>query len=261
MPSRSRRAPRGHVFIDFAILFLTTAAAAAYTQGGLAHRSLPLILFGAFGLALGLSFFIAACLDGLLDLGGRFSTPLFVPPAVLGALLGAVRGFYAHSFAAPLAGFGLGAAVGLLAGFSAGRFPKLEGVLGPFVGEGVLGVFLLYVISPFVLFLYSALVLPFLEHGFADGLKIASVMAAFIAMVVGFFACLDRFPWFQKLVIAAVLFGFFMGLSAFATAMLLSSSHIPEGRLYAILAAEAAVCAALSWALSWRSSDEHHPRF
>jgi hypothetical protein len=126
-----------------------------------------------------------------------------------------------------------------------GRLEKaLEG-LGDMASEAVMLTAMAYVLVPFALFLYSALVRPFFELGFSDGLKIASVMGAFTAAVLAFFWALGRFPAFAKLVVSAVLFGLLFGFAAFLTLLFFPTDGLAAWKVYAALGAEAVLSAAV----------------
>lgn len=259
-PMSSRPSPRprpaarllgsgGHVHLDLAILVFLLGAAVTFVHAGVAKHSLAAVLFGTWGLALGFGFPAAMLLAYLLELArGRESDEaggFVLLGGLVGALVGAAVAFRAHSAAPALAGFALGLAAGLVPAFYADRLPeRLRGV-GDMASEAVMLTAMAYVLIPFALFLYSALVLHFFEHGFSDGLKIASVLGAFTAAVLAFFWALSAFPVFAKLAVSAVFFGLLFGFAAFLTLLFFPTDGLAAWKVYAALGAEAAAAAAV----------------
>lgn len=243
----SRR--RGHIHLDLAILVFLVLAAGLFLHAGLARRSLAAFLFGAWGLSLAFGFPLALGLAFLVELvRGRETESeagVILAGGLAGGLAGAAWAFSARSAAPAIAGFAAGLGVGAALAANVERLPtSLEG-LGDMVSESVMLTALAYVLVPLALFLYAALVRPFFEHGFSDGLKIAAVMGAFTAVVLAFFWALSRFPAFSKLVVSAILFGLLFGFAAFLTLLFFPSDGLAVWKVYAALGAEAALAAAV----------------
>ncbi|TBR17188.1 hypothetical protein EPO15_17515 [bacterium] len=255
------RSRRGHVHLDLAILVFLLFAAAAFIHAGVAKHSLAAVLFGTWGLALGFGFPAAMLLAYLLELARGRETDeaggLILLGGLAGSLAGAAVAFRSGSAAPAFAGFGFGLAAGLVPAFYADRLPERLRGLGDMASESVMLTAMAYVLVPFALFLYSALVLPFFEQGFSDGLKIASVMGAFTAAVLAFFWALSTFPLFAKLAVSAVCFGLLFGFAAFLTLLFFPTDGLAAWKVYAALGAEAACAAAVcAWQFVRGLSDD-----
>lgn len=259
MPPRTRsRRSRGHVHLDLVILVFIVLAAHSFVNVGMAKGSWLWFLFGAWGLALGAGFLAALAAALLFELLRKKETEpgLVLLGVVPGGLAGAAAAFGTHRLLFAPIGFALGLAAGAILALRADRLPPRLSDLGDLLTESVMLTALAYVLVPFGLFLFSALVLPFFEHGFADGLKIAGVMGAMTAAVLGFFWALNTFPVVARLAVSAVVFGLLFAFAAFLTLLLFPFEGAPAWKVYGVLGAEAAVCAGVTWMTSLRGGGD-----
>lgn len=239
---------RGHVHLDLAILVFLLGLAWLFLHTGLVKGSLGWFLFGAWGLCLGLGFPVAMFLTFLIELArGKEGDEggLILLGGLAGGMAGAVWSFLSRSPAPGPAGLAVGCAAGAALALRAGRLPRFLQDLGDMASEAIVLTAMSYVLVPFALFLYAALVLPFIENGFSDGLKIALVMGTMTAGVLGFFWALSRFPLFARLTVSALLFGLMFGFAAFLTLLFFPTEGLAAWKVYAALGAEALAAAAV----------------
>ena len=252
------RRTRGHIHLDLVILVFIVLAALSFVNVGMVKGSWLWFLFGAWGLTLGAGFIAALPAALLFELLRKKETEagLVLLGVVPAGLAGAAGAFATHRIVLAQIGFALGLAAGAFLAVRADRLPPRLSELGELLTESVMLTALAYVLVPFALFLFSALVLPFFEHGFGDGLKIAGVMGTMTAAVLGFFWALNTVPVVARLAVSAVMFGLLFAFAAFLTLLLFPFEGASTWKVYAVLGAEAAVCAGVTWMTSMRGDED-----
>lgn len=122
-------------------------------------------------------------------------------------------------------------------------------------GEAFMGLFVLYLVGPLLVFVVKGLLTPFRENGFAEGFKIILALAGMLGAAWGFLSALSRFGWLRQALVFLLVFGVSFGAAAFVTGLFLADGW-PLGRIYGVLAVEGLVCAALSAAAARGSGSD-----